>query len=135
MVEQVFGGYIRLLKRIFGVVDPLPCRVCGCPIDKLARGDGNICLKCFRVKNRLHQQEYYRKNPERVRLYNKGRITPKANLAHVIAHLHYPVRQTCEIEGCNELGYRHHDDYNKPREIRWLCPVHHKRDHLTSMLK
>ena len=41
----------------------------------------------------------------------------------------FPEQQTCEIEGCFVLGERHHDDYNKPLEIRWLCRNHHKEYH------
>lgn len=34
------------------------------------------------------------------------------------------VKQPCEV--CGERKVRaHHDDYNKPVEIRWLCAKHH----------
>lgn len=34
----------------------------------------------------------------------------------------------CEI--CGELKVEaHHDDYNKPKEVRWFCPRHHKEWH------
>lgn len=45
------------------------------------------------------------------------------------AYCRYPVPQVCEIDGCDNLGERHHDDYDKPYEIRWLCIGHHKKLH------
>ena len=35
------------------------------------------------------------------------------------------VRQPCEVCGCTTV-HGHHDDYSKPLEVRWLCPLHHK---------
>jgi len=38
------------------------------------------------------------------------------------------IRQRCEI--CNSKNtHAHHDNYDKPFEIRWLCPKHHKEWH------
>ena len=37
------------------------------------------------------------------------------------------VRQLCEV--CNEVAETHHEDYNKPLEVRWLCVKHHKELH------
>ena len=38
------------------------------------------------------------------------------------------VRSPCEI--CNKLpSQAHHDDYNKPLEVRWLCVTHHREWH------
>jgi hypothetical protein len=34
----------------------------------------------------------------------------------------------CEICGDVKVD-GHHDDYNKPLEVRWLCRTHHKRWH------
>lgn len=36
-------------------------------------------------------------------------------------------RQPCEI--CGEIAEAHHDDYDKPLEVRWLCTKHHKEWH------
>lgn len=38
------------------------------------------------------------------------------------------VRQKCEH--CHRTGQAHHEDYDKPLSVRWLCPRHHKRVHL-----
>ena len=37
-------------------------------------------------------------------------------------------RGSCEI--CDGIATRgHHDDYSKPLDVRWLCPVHHAQWH------
>lgn len=36
--------------------------------------------------------------------------------------------QPCEI--CKkEPSHAHHDDYSKPLNVRWLCPLHHSQYH------
>jgi hypothetical protein len=37
-------------------------------------------------------------------------------------------KEPCEICGY-EPSHAHHDDYLKPLNIRWLCPVHHSQWH------
>jgi len=55
--------------------------------------------------------------------------TLKAN-AQLKARKAFPIVQKCEIEGCPLMGERHHDDYTKPLEIRWLCDSHHAKRHV-----
>jgi hypothetical protein len=50
--------------------------------------------------------------------------------AEYVARKVFPIRQKCEIEGCQKLGNRHHDDYTKPLDIRWLCDQHHAKRHI-----
>ena len=38
------------------------------------------------------------------------------------------VKEPCEICGSVEV-HAHHDDYNKPLTVRWLCPQHHRDWH------
>ena len=40
--------------------------------------------------------------------------------------------QPCECCGSSTLVHAHHDDYSKPLEVRWLCPLHHKMVHSSS---
>lgn len=37
-------------------------------------------------------------------------------------------RQPCEVCGAEKV-HAHHDDYSRPLEVRWLCPLHHHRHH------
>ena len=41
--------------------------------------------------------------------------------------------QICGVFGKTDKGHRkvvaHHDDYNKPLEVRWLCRLHHAEWH------
>lgn len=39
------------------------------------------------------------------------------------------VRQPCEKCGTTEHVVGHHEDYNKPLEVVWLCKHHHKERH------
>jgi hypothetical protein len=46
-----------------------------------------------------------------------------------------PEAQPCEVEGCDKLGERHHDDYAKPLDVRWLCRAHHVAHHRQAKTK
>jgi hypothetical protein len=37
--------------------------------------------------------------------------------------------EPCCVCGTKENLVAHHDDYNKPLEIRWMCQAHHKQWH------
>ena len=38
------------------------------------------------------------------------------------------VRKACEVCGALRT-HAHHDDYSKPLDVRWLCPIHHSAHH------
>lgn len=58
---------------------------------------------------------------------------------HARWNLYYAVRtgkitrpNVCEAAGCNRTGTRlqaHHDDYDKPLEVRWYCGSCHRLIH------
>lgn len=42
------------------------------------------------------------------------------------------VREPCEV--CGEANVdAHHDDYDRPLRVRWLCRKHHKAEHRGEM--
>ncbi len=56
------------------------------------------------------------KYPERYQVRNTARNALKSGKL---------VRQPCEV--CKEpKAEMHHDDYDKPLDVRWLCPLHHR---------
>ena len=60
------------------------------------------------------------KNPEKYKAHKK------VEYALVSGKM---VRQPCERCGMGELVHAHHDDYTKPLDVRWLCPLHHRERH------
>ena len=57
--------------------------------------------------------------------------TPKAHLAYRAVALAIKSgelrKQPCEV--CGAGGIAHHDDYDKPLNVRWLCNSHHMQLH------
>lgn len=44
-------------------------------------------------------------------------------------------RQPCGVDGCTRKAQAHHQDYNKPLEIEWLCQVHHAEKHSKGIIQ
>ena len=90
--------------------------------------DGHLgkCIRCTRKdvnENREKKPEYYR-------AYDKKRgfrvYDPNKRLARVLAK-DIP-RKPCEVCGALKVD-AHHDDYEKPYEVRFLCRKHHMEHH------
>lgn len=105
------------------------------------------CKECANAKNR----DYYRRNKDKVskKVYEykhteKGKrvmnesakkwkeSNPKKYLSHLAVKqgLKYGFieKKDCEVCGDPEV-HAHHDDYDKPWDVVWLCPQHHKDHH------
>lgn len=110
---------------------------------QMADGHLNKCKTCTRgdtQKNRKNNIEYYRKYDRRrgnrqTREYmaNYRRKYPNKYRAHNMVNNAIRddklFKEPCEICGETEGVHAHHDDYAKPLNVRWLCPVHHKEWH------
>jgi len=87
----------------------------------------------FRRRHQETKDEQWRKDQFR-RSTKKYRAThrqiclsrSKTNNAIVSGIL---VRQPCEVCGAIDDVHAHHDDYNKPYDVRWLCRKHHNEFH------
>ena len=59
---------------------------------------------------------------------NNPRAVAAETLFRNYIRYHRELRQPCEICGAERV-HAHHEDYNKPLEVRWLCPKHHRARH------
>jgi len=130
MKNAVLDGYQNLLRAVFKKPPLRYCGKCGCLIGGLIN-QRNLCLDCYRKHNRENARRYYQKYPDRVKrnIHRWQLVHREAVNAWGNAHFHFPKLQLCQVEGCFRMGHRHHPDYNKPHEIIWLCPLHHREWH------
>ena len=78
---------------------------------------GKITEHLYRIsnKNKLYNKKYRENNKKMAKAHG---IFKQAIVDKTI------IRGNCVICGSpNALG--HHDDYNKPLDVIWLCPKHH----------
>lgn len=109
---------------------------------KMSDGHLNKCKECTKkdtTKNRWdnisEKREYdrergNRQDPEYLKSWrNKFPVKYKAHNALNNALRDGKIEKSpCEICG-DEKSVAHHDDYNKPLSVRWLCQAHHKQWH------
>jgi hypothetical protein len=71
-----------------------------------------------RARDRERMAAYRAEHPEKVRARNA------VNNAIRDGRM---IRRPCEI--CGGKSEAHHDDYNRPLDVRWLCRKHHDTAH------
>ena len=109
----------------------------------MADGHLNKCKGCTKsdnVKNRHENLEYYRNydrcrgNRQREGYVNEWRKKyPNKYKAQTMVGNYVRdgklFKEACEVCGERKSVHAHHDDYLRPLNVRWLCPVHHKAWH------
>ena len=114
----------------------------------MADGDVNKCKDCARayfcarrVSNADATREYEHNRgslPHRIaktaantRVYRAK--NPEKYKAHEIVNRAIRDgkldRKPCEVCGSDKRVHAHHDDYSRPLDVRFFCPVHHAEHH------
>jgi hypothetical protein len=75
-----------------------------------------------RLARKAAQMRAYARDPD---LRPKHEARWKLNRAIVTGRIQ---QQPCEVCGSLKV-HGHHDDYSKPLDVRWLCPIHHSEHH------
>jgi hypothetical protein len=74
----------------------------------------------FRKKKVRLAKIYIKKFPERVNSVKKLLYAVRTGKI---------IRKCCEVCGSKKT-HGHHSDYSKPLDVKWLCPMHHKLEHI-----
>ena len=116
--------------------EPTDCPKCGTPRTWVRAGvrKGVVqhkqkCRPCHRASLAVDRAKYGGAAARNKRWEQRNRL---ASIAHKKVEYHLSVgnivRRPCERCGDPDTQ-AHHDDYNVPLEVRWLCPKHHAERH------
>ena len=95
----------------------------------------------WHVNNRVHVQElksvYYQKHKNRIDKRMAKRRQTIRGIAKIILATAVKRHKVIKPLNCEDCGHcveksklhRHHEDYSKPLEVRWLCPICHGKRH------
>ncbi len=87
--------------------------------------------RVWRNKHKEHHNAYMRKYKKDHGILGREKDPLKNKARYTLAnHVHKGKikRGSCEI--CQEPNaHAHHEDYNFPLNVRWLCPKHHSEVH------
>jgi hypothetical protein len=95
------------------------CPTCG---KQKKHPNGSYCITC----SNMHSAKWKRENPrtgEELRKFKVRQFTRYCIRKGYIELL------PCSVCGTNEKVEAHHDDYDKPLEVRFLCRKHHREHH------
>lgn len=88
---------------------------------------GRLAAKEAKIRWAKNNKDKIYKSLLRYRAENPKKCIAHGKVAYEIriGNLH---QEPCEICGATN-SVAHHDDYDKPLNIRWLCDLHHKKWH------
>ena len=100
------------------------------------RSTGN-CVECYKTVYVETQKEHRKKNAKRISRVKKDYERRGTGRAKHLARIRVKnalkfgrlMKQPCQR--CGEIAnvHAHHDDYSKPLDVMWLCPLHHRQRH------
>lgn len=115
-----------------------PCILCGRDTELRIRNGTRperICRPCkahrdrewrkTNVSHRARDRDRYERRKLDPVERQKDRVRRRTRKAIAAGRLE---RQPCEV--CGATAEAHHDDYDKPFDVRWLCPFHHNQHHV-----
>lgn len=107
---------------------PYSCTDCGEPHNRKRRhktksGESTVtkqskCGPCHAAYMRKNRKSYCDLSPE-----EKKKSNCRSHTKTLVKRGKLK-KQPCEVCGSEKVE-AHHDDYDKPAEVRWLCKVHH----------
>ena len=88
---------------------------------------------------RKYQRKYYQKHHPECQSYFKNYKEKYPERKRAIAIVSYAIKKgrlkkSCCIICANKKSEAHHQDYNKPLEVIWLCKSCHKKLHLGQII-
>lgn len=107
-------------------------------------GHLNKCKQC--AKNDIFNHRHFSDQREKILAYDRARGNRQSYDYFVKYNEKYPkkykaksqvnnalrskklLKEPCEICGKTKV-HGHHDDYDKPLKVRWLCAEHHRQWH------
>lgn len=111
------------------------------PHTRMKDGHLNKCRACARKDAHLRmgkimsdpsfqamERERHRNKAAIYRAANDIRLAARARVQKAVRNK-ILIPLPCEICGANKTE-AHHDDYQKPLDVRWLCREHHKQLHM-----
>lgn len=84
--------------------------------------------KVREIANKQHANHSEDRNEYNKQWRKDNPIKAKAHDAVRKARKEGLVNQPCEV--CGEKAHGHHENYEKPLELTWLCPSHHQQRHI-----